>query len=196
MADNVTYSTAAGGVPSGTIQVTDVNASTHHMPVFKLAVSADASTTLVPSSSVGGFVVTQGGYAASAEPAAGTTGVWVQELFDLVGRPVMVPHALPDLSVMLYVTSTATSVTLSTARAAGVRVYLTSLQIVNSSTTFTVVRLADSSTTRLAIPVPGSGGVVTTFPVPVQFTAASTVTANIDTGVTTLTISAQGYTGR
>ena len=53
MPDNITYSTDPAGVPGGTIQITDVNASTHHMPVMKLALSADGSTVLIPATTVG-----------------------------------------------------------------------------------------------------------------------------------------------
>lgn len=48
MADDVTYtSTGPGGVPDGTKQVTDEHATRGHMPLFKIAYSADGDATPV-----------------------------------------------------------------------------------------------------------------------------------------------------
>src|SRR3990167_2102583 len=53
---NITYSTDPAGGPAGSIQATDANASTHHMPVFKLAIATAGSTVLIPATTSDGLL--------------------------------------------------------------------------------------------------------------------------------------------
>lgn len=59
MADDITYSGTGATVPTNTKQVTDEHATRGHMPVVKLAYSADGDASLVPAGA-GGLTVDLG----------------------------------------------------------------------------------------------------------------------------------------
>jgi hypothetical protein len=78
---------------------------------------------------------------------------------------------------------------------AGLRNYITSISIANSSATFVTVDLRDGTAGAVlwTVPVPATGGVVYTFPVPLKFSAATAVAADPSASASTITVSVLGF---
>jgi hypothetical protein len=78
---------------------------------------------------------------------------------------------------------------------AGIRNYITSISIANSSATFVTVDLRDGTAGAVlwTVPVPATGGVVYTFPVPLKFSAATAVAADPSASASTITVSVLGF---
>jgi hypothetical protein len=78
---------------------------------------------------------------------------------------------------------------------AGLRNYITSISIANSSATFVTVDLRDGTAGAVlwTFPVPATGGVVYTFPVPLKFSAATAVAADPSASVSSVTVSVLGF---
>lgn len=78
---------------------------------------------------------------------------------------------------------------------AGVRLWVTSVDIANSSASFCTVDLRDGSAGSVlwTLPVPASGGVVKTFNPPLKLTANTALAFDASAATTTLTISANGF---
>lgn len=82
MSDDITYSGSGKTVPGGTKQVTDAHATRGHMPVVKLAYSADGSANLAQVDADGLLVnlgpnndVTVAGVATAANQATEIAGL-------------------------------------------------------------------------------------------------------------------------
>lgn len=78
---------------------------------------------------------------------------------------------------------------------AGIRIWLTSITISNSSSSFCTVDIRDGSAGSVlwTFPVPATGGVTHTFNPPLKFTANTAVAYDASAATTTLTISANGF---
>jgi len=78
---------------------------------------------------------------------------------------------------------------------AGVRIYLTSLIICNSSAAFCTVDIRDGSAGSVlaTVPVPASSGVIFNPPVPLKFSANTAVAYDASAATTTLTITGIGF---
>ena len=78
---------------------------------------------------------------------------------------------------------------------AGVRLYLTSLIICNSSAAFCTVDIRDGSAGSVlaTVPVPASSGVIFNPPVPLKFSANTAVAYDASAATTTLTITGIGF---
>jgi hypothetical protein len=78
---------------------------------------------------------------------------------------------------------------------AGVRIWLTSVTISNSSSSFCTVDIRDGSAGSVlwTFPCPATGGVTHTFNPPLKFTANTAVAFDASAATTTLTISANGF---
>lgn len=72
------------------------------------------------------------------------------------------------------------------AQAAGVKTYLTTIVLTNTSASDTYVEIKDGATAKLTIPVPANGGAVCNLPVPLGGTAATAW--NFDPGAATTTM--------
>ena len=94
-------------------------------------------------------------------------------------------------------TATDTSNTaLIAAQGTGVRIYVTTLIVSNSSATNTEVDIKDGTTIKLTIPAPATGGaVVDLSETPLKLTANTALNFAAVAGVTTIKVSAVGYRG-
>lgn len=147
---------------------------------------------------ISGNPVRTGGRAMSADFTAVTTGDTTDSLHSLTGKQVVMPHALPAASESYAspaaITNT-TDVAAFAAGAAGVRHYITGVQVFNGHDTVgTEVVIKDGATViwRGWAEQTG-GGCSATFPTPLRGTAATAVNvANITTGSSTY-FNLQGY---
>lgn len=78
---------------------------------------------------------------------------------------------------------------------AGVRLWVTSVDICNSSATFCTVDLRDGAAGSVlwTLPVPATGGVVKQFNPPLKLTANTALAFDASAGTTTLSISVNGF---
>jgi hypothetical protein len=79
------------------------------------------------------------------------------------------------------------------AQAAGVKTYLTSIVLANTSGGAITVDIKDGSTVKLTIPLPANGGQVITLPTPLPGTAATAWNFDPSAGTTTVYCSMVGY---
>lgn len=172
-----------------------------------VSVNLNAGTTtnevvgdVAHDSPIGGNPVRIGGRALSADYTAVATGDTADLATSLLGKQVILPHALPGASWQYAgptggITDTADDV-VQNAGAAGVRHYVTSLTVVNSHATVgTEVVLKDGASTVIhrAYAAAGGGGYTVTFPTPLRGTAATALNvACITTGSAT-NVSASGF---
>ncbi len=152
---------------------------------------------------IGTNPINQGGQAVSSENAAVTAGRMVQQVFDLVGKQIVLPYANPENIVSGAITSAMTATTstsLVAAPASGLRNYITQITVSNSHATVgTDIIIQDGSggTTLYVIPAASVyGGASVTFPVALRqpTTATALYCANVTTGSSTK-VSASGYKG-
>jgi hypothetical protein len=214
MADDITYTSASpAGPPDALKQVTDEHVTRGHMPVIKIAYSADGSATLVGVDVNGVFV--QGGIADDAADAgnpdkiggkartADRTAVAasdrVDAYFDVLGRIVTSPYTLHEnlLSGATAVITTTGSTEVIAAQAASTRIYVTSLTVVNSDASVgTVVALTDGSggtVLHRGYAAAAGGGYTITFPTPLRGSAATALHAICATTSAEVYVSASGY---
>ncbi len=82
------------------------------------------------------------------------------------------------------------------AQGAGVRIYVTTLVISNSSATDSEVDIKDGTTVKMTIPAPAHGGAVMDMgEAPLKLSANTALNFAATTGVTTMKVSALGYKG-
>ena len=113
---------------------------------------------------------------------------------DLTGKLVVSPYSVPEVSVDGTNSATDTSNTsVIAAQGAGVRIYVTTLVLANSSSTNITVAIKSATTTRMTVPVPANGGVVVPLPKPLRLAANEALQFAASTGVTTAYCSAVGY---
>jgi hypothetical protein len=79
------------------------------------------------------------------------------------------------------------------AQSAGIKTYLTSIVLTNTSSTNTFCEIKDGTTAKLTIPVPANGGAVFNPPVPLGGTAATAWNFDPGTAVTTMYCSMIGF---
>jgi hypothetical protein len=144
---------------------------------------------------------------ATANPTAVTNGQAVEVLSTVLGALVNKPYSIPELdwsyaSATGGITNTTTAVTLKTASGAGIRNYITALQISSDAlgvATEVVIRDGAAGTVlwRQKIGTAGlGGGLSIQLPSPIKSTAntlleVATLTATVTGGIF---INAQGYT--
>lgn len=136
-------------------------------------------------------------------PPIDVNGTFNPLLTDLAGKLLILPYANPENFVSGVISSAMTGVTstlLLAAPAAGLRNYITSLIISNSSAsvgTDIIIQDGSGGTTLLVVPSSfGYGGAIITFPTPLRQPTLATglYCANVTTGSSTK-VSAVGYTG-
>jgi len=160
------------------------------------AVQAASAGDVAHDSADSGAPVKIGAKAASAEPTAVTAADRVNLLADLVGRLITAP-ALPELLVDGTGSATNTSDTaVIAAQGSGVRIYVTTITVSNSSATATEVVIKSGSTARMTIPAPATGGAVITLPSPLRLGDNEALNFASAASVTTMKVSAAGYKGR
>lgn len=79
------------------------------------------------------------------------------------------------------------------AQAAGIKTYLTSIIITNTSASQVYVEIKDGTTVKITLPVPATGGVVFNPPVPLPGTAATAWNFDSSAAASTLYFSAIGF---
>lgn len=135
-----------------------------------------------------------GGRAQSSEPSAVTGGTAVNAAFDLTGKQIISPYANRENMVRGSQSATGTGATVVIATpGAGIRNYITSLQLSNTSATTVIVTMNDTSAAIFI--VPAGGGSNLTFPVPLVCNANTALTFTVAGGATTIYCSAQGFIG-
>jgi hypothetical protein len=103
------------------------------------------------------------------------------------GRVLVHPYGSPENIVSGAITNTdGASTAVIAAGAAGVRTYLTTISIQNSSAAGVAVQIKDGTTVMAELWAPGGGGVVLNLPVPLRGSAATAW--NVDAGAATTTI--------
>lgn len=113
---------------------------------------------------------------------------------DLTGKLVTQPYSVPEVSVDGTASATNTSDTqVIAAQGAGVRIYVTTLILANSSSTNITVTIKSAATARLVVPVPANGGAVVPLPKPLRLAANEALNFAASSGVTTAYCSAVGF---
>lgn len=79
------------------------------------------------------------------------------------------------------------------AQSAGIKTYLTSVILTNTSSSNIYVEIKDGSTTKLTIPVPANGGAIFNPPVPIPGTAATAWNFDPSAATTTVYCSMVGF---
>lgn len=154
-------------------------------------------------SAANGNILAMGAEGRSTDGTAVANGDATRLLATLLGKLVALPYALPDKTWQYAKqdaggTTDTSDVTLAAAGAAGVRNFVTAVQIVNMSTTATEVVIKDGSTILWRCELDadgGASGISVIFPTPLKGTAATAVTAACVTTGAKVYINAQGYSG-
>lgn len=137
-----------------------------------------------------------GGVARSSEQTAVANGDRVNAAFDLVGKQIVLPYCNPENGLNGTGNATGTSDTaVISAQGAGIKIFITTIIVNNTSTTDTFVNIKDGSTTKLVVPAPQKSGAILTLPTPLVLTANNALNFASSTGVTTMYVSAVGYKG-
>lgn len=160
--------------------------------------SATASGDVANDAADSGNPVKVGGVARSADVTNMTAGDRAQFMTDLQGRQIVMPYALPEnlINGSTAAIVNTNGVDIIAAQAAGVRIYCTSLSIINSSATVdTVVEIRDGTSTvvwRIFAKAGGFGEAVS-FPTPLRGTAATALRAYCITTAANVYVSAAGF---
>jgi hypothetical protein len=199
----VLQSTGNGVAGTGTPRVTiasdntafTVNAAQATASSLNAEVQGDAAH----DAAVSGNPVLQGGEARTSNGTAVANGDAVRSQHDVIGRQVVAPYTLYDNIVRGCGNATGTADTAVIAAAgAGIRNYVTTITVINTSSTSTYVTVKDGSTALLEIAAPAStasmGGAVVPLPVPLRTTANTAFNFASAAGVTTMRVCAVGFT--
>jgi hypothetical protein len=116
---------------------------------------------------------------------------------DLDGIQVTRPHChLGDIVSGVAAITDGSSTSVIASQGAGVKTYITSVVIANTSATAVTVDIRDGAagSVKLTLPVPAdTAGVVFSLPVPLPFSAATAVCADPSAAASTVTVSLVGF---
>lgn len=135
------------------------------------------------------------GLGRSSNPSAVTSGNVQELLMTLLGSPVVTLNAIPENKLAYTATITVNTDTAAFAAAgAGIRNYVTNLQLQNTGASATVFTLKDGSTVKMTLSLPAS----MTTPIIIPLSDAIVGTANTAMNVNTATastvyVNVQGY---
>lgn len=129
---------------------------------------------------------------------SGRTAVSDADRTDLVGDTQGALITRPYCSLEDIVSGNASntdgsSTSLISAQAAGVKTYITSITITNTSSSNIYVELKDGTTVKYTFPVPANGGVTHNFIVPLGGSAATAWNFDPSAAATTIYCSAVGF---
>ena len=145
-----------------------------------------------------GNPVKVGGRARSTDPSVVASGDRADLLMDLIGRVVTAPYAIPEnfiSGVTAAITNTADTAVIA-AQGANVRIYVTHINVLNTSATATLVNIKNGTTTIYTVNAPATSGQVSlTLPVPLRLTANTALNAACATTSANVIVSASGYKG-
>lgn len=118
-------------------------------------------------------------------------------LFGIDGAQITRPHCgLEDITSGVAAITDGSSTSVIASQGAGVKTYLTSVMISNTSAVAVTVDLRDGAagTVKATLPVPANtSGLVTNFPVPLPFSAATAVCADPSAAASTITVTLLGF---
>jgi hypothetical protein len=115
-------------------------------------------------------------------------------LFGIDGAQYVRPHCgLEDIVTGNATDTTGNSIPCIAAQAAGVKTYLTSIVLCNTSATAITVDIKDGSTVKVSLPLPAGSGCVFNPPVPIPGTAATAWNFDGSAAATTVTCSMVGF---
>lgn len=208
---NADAASATGSISAKLRQLAAVGVPVTSVPADPFGANADAASSTGSLSAklrlVAGTVGTHdspeaatlvktGGSAAAG--LAGVTLVADNDATDfhagLDGVQIVRPYSpLEDIVTGNASNTDGTSFSVIAAGAAGVKHYLTSCTITNTSTSAIFCELKDGSTTKWTVPVPAQGGATLTFPVPIPGTAATAWNCDPSAATTTVYCSMAGF---
>lgn len=118
----------------------------------------------------------------------------VENYAGLDGVKLMRPHCgLEDIVTGNATNTDGTSTSCIASSGAGVKTYLTSVVLCNTSATAITVDIKDGSTTKVSLPLPAGSGCVFNPPVPIPGTAATAWSFDPSAAATTVTCSMVGF---
>jgi hypothetical protein len=143
-----------------------------------------------------GNPILNGAEARTTNPTAVANGDAARSIASVIGVPIVMPYGLPD-TFWSGTGSKAdlTDLAIKASAGAGIRNYVTSVQLQNKSAVATDVVIKDGSTARVTIHCPANMALPACieFPVPLRGTAATAVNiACLTTGANVL-MNAQGF---
>lgn len=143
-----------------------------------------------------GFPLKIGGKAKTSDPSAVANNDRVNALLDKIGRLITGP-ALPENFIDGNGNATTTSDTeIIAAQGSGVKIYVTAIVVLNTSSTDTYIILKSGSTEKMRVPAPAdNGGAILPLPSPLVLTANEALNFAAGSGVTTMYVGAVGYKG-
>lgn len=170
------------------------------------------STVLVPGTGATNLGKAEDAVAASGDTGVATLGVRIPttpaaqtsaagdygtQAIDQEGKTVVTPYAGMEQSWQTnpVVLSTTASTALKAAAAAGVRNYITDIDIANTSATGVRVDILDNATIIRSFWVGPTSHVTRTFSLPIRGTAATALNVQLSAAVTDVRVSANGYIG-
>lgn len=196
----------------GTFPVTDSGGSLTvdapvGTPVFvRLSDGSSAITSLAVTATCAGDVASDAADSGNpvkigAKATTGLTGATlvadgdrVDARADTDGAPVTRPYSpLPDLDSGNASNTDGASFQVIAAAGAGVRTYITTAIVTNTSASFAYVELKDGTTVMATIPVPATGGAVVSFPSPLRGTANTAWNCDPSAATTTIYCTLSGF---
>lgn len=165
--------------------------------VQRVVIASDQLDTVVAHDAVdSGSPYKQGGRA-----VAGLSGITLvaaadrtDSLHGLDGAQFMRPHCgLEDIVTGNATNTDGTSTQCIASSGAGVKTYLTSVVLCNTSATAITVDIKDGSTTKVSLPLPAGSGCIFNPPVPIPGTAATAWNFDGSAAATTVTCSMVGF---
>ena len=139
-----------------------------------------------------------GGKARSVNPTAVAGLDRVDGMFDLIGRFVTSPYAIPENSIRGVLSTDLTTTTRTqviAAQGSGIRIYITNIVLYNAhATTATRVDIESGTALMYSVYLPANGQVALTLPVPLRLNANEALNVTCGTAAT-VRVSASGYTG-
>lgn len=169
------------------------------MPIRLMA--ADTSLSVAGNTAVDSGMpnpVAIGGRASNANiPAMSAAGDLVAQLMTMIGVAVTRPYSLPEADWSYTGTLTTNADTaMQAAGGAGIKRYLTAIQVQNTNATATTLVIKDGTTARHTISLPASMTlpIDIVFPTPIQTTANAALNIACGTTGANVLINAQGYT--
>lgn len=161
-----------------------------------LGANNDIHGTVASDSADSGNPVKVGGLARTSEITNVANADRVDFVADKAGKQIVLTHANPENFVQGSASATGTSNTaVLTAAGAGVRNYVTTISVANTSATDTEVTIKDGTTTLMVLPAPTLGGAVLSLPVPLVGTANTAINFASSDAATTIYVTCVGYTG-
>ncbi len=123
-----------------------------------------------------------------------STGDVTDKFAGLDGVQIVRPHSnLEDIVTGNATNTDGTSTSCIAAQAAGIKTYLSSIVLCNTSATAITVDIKDGSTTKVSLPLPAGSGCVYNPPVPIPGTAATAWSFDPSAAATTVTCSMVGF---